>query len=818
MIFRDHGKTAILDSGRPISYADLLGRVHDFSRACPLAPGDRVVVLSENRPEWIYAFLSAWDNRAVAVPVDIQTPAAELAYILADAEPAALFASRALEPAARKALADAGSPARLLLLDDIPAGPDRTPSPLPEPDPSELAALLYTSGTTGRPKGVMLTHGNMQANTVAVSQGVPIFMPTDRLLAFLPFHHILPLMGNLVVPLSVGATVVLPASLKPEDLSAAMQAGKVTIIIGVPRFWAMLRKGILDKIRAAGPVPRLLFTLASRLRRPALSRLLFKKVHARFGGCIRHFISGGAALDLDVLADFQALGFVVLEGYGMTETAPIITFPRPTNVRNGACGQCLPGEEIRLVDGEIAVRGPNVMKGYWRKPVETAEALRDGWLHTGDLGRLDADGFLFITGRIKELLVLPNGKKINPADIEVKLLQDHPELREAAVLVKDDALHALLVPDPARLPAAAAESPENAVRRTVIEPYNRGAPSYRRLAGFTLLADELPRTRLGKLKRHQLPALVRRPEEARSAAPEPEAESYRYLRDFLERETGRPVHPESHLDLDLGLDSLGRISLQAFLEASFGLEPDDQILADNPTVASLAATIEARKIRSDHEAADWGRILREGPARPVSKPTWLLTATQFIGRIGFHGWFILESKGADRLPPGPFILAPNHESYLDGFLVCLFLKPAILRNTWFYAKEKHLRNPWLRNLASRNNVIVMDIDRDLKGSLQQMAAVLKAGHNLMIFPEGTRARDGLTGPFKRTFAILSRELNIPVVPVSIKGAFEALPPGARFPRPFTRIAVRFLPPVQPEGLTAEEIRDRVRDAILNTPA
>lgn len=817
MQIRDHGKTALLDNGRAISYAELLARTHDFAGACPLAPGDRLIVYAENRPEWIYAFLSAWENRAVPVPVDVQTPAGELAYILADAEPAAIFTSPAQEPVVRQALAASGSPARLLLLDAIPAGPAGPPPPFPEPALSDLAALLYTSGTTGQPKGVMLTHGNLQANAESITGGVPIFKPGDRLLAFLPFHHILPLMGNLVIPLSIGATLVLPASLKPDDLAAAMQAGRVTVIIGVPRFWALLRKGIRDRIREAGPVPQLLFSLASRFHCRPLSRLLFRKVHARFGGHIRLFISGGAPLDLEVLADFQALGFELLEGYGMTETAPIITFPRPGRVRNGACGQALPGEEIRLVNGEITVRGPNVMKGYWRKPEETAEALRDGWLFTGDLGRLDGDGYLFITGRLKEILVLPNGKKLNPADVEARLLLDSSLLREAAVLLQDGALHALVIPDPARFPQPDSASLEDAIRRQVIDPYNRTALPYRRLAGFTLLPGELPRTRLGKLRRHLLPGCVRKAAPTQAGAPEPAGEAYPLLRDFLARETDRPVHPDSHLDLDLGLDSLGRISLQVFLEASFGLAATEDLLADHSTVSALAGYIEAHKTRAEHESIDWGRILRDCPARPVNPPSWLLTATQAVGRLGFRGWFTLKAEGADRLPPGPFILAPNHESFLDGFLVCLFLKPATLRLTWFYAKEKHVRKPWLRRLADGNNVIVVDIDRDLKTSLQQMAAVLKAGRNLLIFPEGTRTRDGQLGPFKRTFAILSRELNVPVVPVSIMGSFAALPPGARFPRLFSRITVRFLPPVQPAGLSVEAIRDQVREAIVTAP-
>jgi long-chain acyl-CoA synthetase len=814
MFIRDFNKTALYYNDRAVSYHDLLllaGRSAELL-ACP--PGERVVIFGENRPEWVYALYGAWLRGAVPVPVDVFASAAELAYILSDAQPAALFTSREKEPVVRDALARSGSAARVILFEDLPSDPAGPLPVFPEPAPGALAAILYTSGTTGDPKGVMLAFGNLAANVEAVTLGVPIFTPEDRVFAFLPFHHILPLMGTLVLPLSIGGSTVIAASLKPEELAAAMQARQVTIIIGVPRFWSLLRKGIRDKIAAAGPIPRLLFSLAARVRSRGLSRRLFKKVHARFGGRVKFLISGGAPLDTEVLRDFQTLGFELLEGYGMTEAAPMITFPRPGRVRNGACGQALPGEELRLVDGEITVRGPNVMLGYYRKPAETAETLRDGWLHTGDLGFLDSDGFLFITGRKKELLIPPNGKKISPFDIETRLLERAPELREAAVILKGDSLHLLAVPDEARCRTLEIHSIEEHLRWEVVDKYNRTAPPYRRLAGFTLLHEELPRTRLGKLKRHLLEPLADHGGQARPAPPDPPGEAYPLLRDFLRGEVEHPVRPDSHLEMDLALDSLGKLSLQVFLENTFGMAVEPGVLTDHPTVAELAAFIESHKTRAESEAVPWGDILRSGPAHSLPGGAWTLTAAQRLGRIAFHILLRTRSSGADRLPPGPFILAPNHQSYLDAFLVSAFLDSKTLRNTWFYGKEKHIHTRWQRALADRNNVIVVDVDRNLKESLQRMAAVLKSGKNLMIFPEGTRARDGQPGAFKRTFAILSRELNVPVVPVSIKGAFEALPPGARFPRPFTRVLVRFLPPVMPAELTVDEIRNKTREAVL----
>jgi long-chain acyl-CoA synthetase len=814
MFIRDFGKTALTYNGQAIAYREVMTLAARYAGLAPVTAGDRIAIYAENRPEWVYAFYSAWLQSAVPVPVDVFATADDLAYILADAQPAALFTSRDKEPIARAALAKAGTATRLLLFEELPADASGPAPAFPEPDPSALAAILYTSGTTGNPKGVMLSYGNLRANIEAITTGVPIFTPADRQFAFLPFHHVLPLVGNLILPLSIGGTTAIASSLKPEDLAACMQANRVTIIIGVPRFWTLLRKGIREKIAAGGALPRLLFALAARLRSRRFSRLVFKKVHARFGGCVKFMISGGAPLDVDVLRDFQTLGFDLLEGFGMTETAPMITFPRPGHVRNGACGQALPGEEIRLVDGEVTVRGPNVTAGYYHKPAETAEAIRNGWLYTGDLGYLDADGFLFITGRRKELIVLSNGKKFNPFEVESKLLALGPDLKEVAVLLKNDSLHALVVPDFDRYKAKGITSIDEAIRWDLIDKYNRQAPPYKRVTNFTVLRDELPKTRLGKLRRHLLEPLANGNVDTHPPVPEPEGEVYPLLRNFLKNEVERPVRPDAHLEIDLGLDSLGKISLQVFLETTFGLAIDAPTLASHPTVAALAAFVESHKTRTESEAVHWGDILRDAAPVKLPAPSFFLTVVQIVGRMILHGGFRMSVTGARTLPPGPFILAPNHQSFLDAFFVCMFLDNKVLRNTWFYAKEKHVRKSWLRALAARNNVIVVDIERDLKQSLQRMAQVLKSGKNLMIFPEGTRTRDGLLGNFKRTFAILSKELNVPVVPVSLTGSFEALPPGAHFVRPFTRVVVRFLPAVQPAGLSVEEIRDRTRETIL----
>jgi long-chain acyl-CoA synthetase len=799
---------------RSISYLDFLHQVGHYGSLIKAMPGDRIAIFSENRPEWIFALYAIWQKQATLVPIDHLSTAEEVAYLLNDSRPSVVFCSKAKQENLQSALKQSSlSPLCLVFEDLAEISPREAVPAYPEMEPDRVAVIMYTSGTTGSPKGVMLTFGNLMANIQAVSEEVPIFTSESRVLALLPFHHILPLVGCLLVPFYVGATTVIVASLSPEDLIRDMQKNRVTIIIGVPRFYSMIRRGIVDKINQRY-LGRVLFRLARKLQSPVFSKLVFGAVHRKFGGALKTLVSGGAALDAEVGRDLAALGFDMLEGFGMTEAAPMITFPRPGRVKLGSCGQALPGLQVRIVDGEVTASGRNIMKGYYNKPQETAETLRDGWLYTGDLGYLDEDGYLFITGRKKEILVLPNGKKINPVEVEQHLARYSDAIKEVAVFMKDGLLHALVVPDFARITAQGITNIDEWVRWDVIDKYNRSSSPAKRIMQFTISKDELPKTRLNKIKRFQLEELAARSTETKGQGMEPHSSEYVAIRDYLQTELKKSVRPDDHLEIDLGMDSLSKISLQVFLQKTFGVNTDEKILAALSTVRRLADYVAERKTHQDFEAVNWTEILNEPVPVDLPRTTFMLPTISLVSRVCLKMYFRLRGEGMENIPASPFILAPNHQSYIDGLFVTSFLPLRVVNQIFFYAKEKHVRRKWMKFMADRNNVIVGDIEKDLKLSLQKMAAVLKSGRSLIIFPEGTRTRDGLIGSYKKTFAILAHELNIPVVPVSIQGAYEALPSGGRFPKPWAPVRVKFLPPVSPAGLTVDELREQVRQAAL----
>ncbi|MFW6370369.1 MAG: AMP-binding protein, partial [Bacteroidota bacterium] len=414
-------KLAISYGSDQISYDRLIGNIEQFANDYNISKGARVVVFMENRPEWVYAFYSVWKNQGIAVPIDYLATSDEVAFIISDCQPDVIFTSAGSMPIMKEAVKWAGIDAEIILADEIHLPPGTKASGnLEIQDKSETAVIIYTSGTTGTPKGVMLSFDNLMANIHGVADKIKIFTPSSRTLMLLPLHHIFPLMGTMIIPLYAGGSVAISPSMASEDIIKTLQDNKVTILIGVPRLYAAIRKGIKDKINASA-VARLLFSLASKINSQSFSKTIFKAAHQKMGGHLKHLVSGGAALDPEVARDYQVLGFEVLEGYGMTESAPMITFTRPGRVVIGSPGEALPGTIIETIDGEITAKGPQIMQGYYNRPDETAKVLKDGRLFTGDLGHIDKEGYLFITGRKKEIIVLSNGKNVNPAELESRL-------------------------------------------------------------------------------------------------------------------------------------------------------------------------------------------------------------------------------------------------------------------------------------------------------------------------------------------------------------------------------------------------------------
>lgn len=807
-------KNAIIKETNKITYRELFNYTYQYSQLYSQNNYSKVAIYSENREEWLYAFFSAWVNDCIVVPIDYLASEEDVLHILNDCSPEIIFTTNDLIEKLNKITEKATQKPQIIAFDDITLNPDyqNKSNNIEIKDYSKTAVIIYTSGTTGSPKGVMLSFQNLIANVRAVSEDVKIFTLERQVLLLLPLHHIFPLVGSMLAPLFVGGTIVIAPSMQSSVIIDTLKNNSVNILIGVPRFYELLYKGIKAKIDKDIKA-KIMLWLFNKIKAPKLARKVFHTIHEGFGGKVEIMVAGGAALGIEVGRFFQTVGFEILEGYGMTEAAPMITFSRPGASIIGSAGQALPGLQIDILDGQVRAKGPNIMKGYYNRPEETANVLKDGWLHTGDLGYLNAKGYLYITGRSKEIIVLSNGKNINPNELEEKLDGFSDYIKESGITFRKDNLHALILPDYELLKKDNILDYDKYFRGVIIPQFNEKLTAYKRLSNFTLIDSELPRTRLGKIQRYRLEQLItdtRNNKENKSDYSIPE---YLSVKSFIESQIDKTVSPNDHLDYDLGLDSLGKIGLLYFIEQSFGVHINEDVLANFSSVKELVEYIKENEQKYNTNFSNWTTALKERVNVKIHKAWPTLFIFTAAAKNLLRLYFKIKANGYQNIPDGPCIIAPNHQSYIDGLIVTSFIKAKTMKNTYFYAKRKHINNWFLRLMANKNNVIFMEDNSNMKDTIQRTAEVLKRGKNLIIFPEGTRTKNGAIGDFKRTFAILSKELNVPIIPVAISGSFKAMPAGSHFPRPFSKIFIDFMPPIYPNNHTYESLKELVKEKI-----
>lgn len=814
--FSNPEKVALIFKEAKLNYAELSEKINQFAHLFKGKEYKKVAIYSENRFEWLFAFFAGWQNGCQVITIDYMSTVDDVAYILNDSKPEVVFSSNLKSDVVTEALSKLDYSPEFINFDKVvlPEVSEKLEWNVPD-DKEDTAVIIYTSGTTGNPKGVMLSFNNLLVNLKGVTEDVKIYREDRQVLMLLPLHHILPLLGTMIAPLYVGSTIVMSPSMQSADLLETLKNNEVAIIIGVPRLYEVIYKGLKAKVFAS-LAGRVFYKILSTFKSQSLSKKIFKKVHDGFGGNLQIMVSGGAALSPEVGKFFATMGFTVLEGYGMTESAPMITFNRPHNFRIGTPGQLLDGVQVEIRDGEIVAKGPNIMQGYYNRPEETAAVLKDGWLYTGDLGYFDKDGFLFITGRKKEIIVLSNGKNINPVDIEDKLEKGSPFISEAAVFLHHDQLHAVIIPEYNELAAKEIKDPEAFFKEVVFPEYNKQVSSYKRVMKFTIAKADIPRTRLGKIQRFKLAELIEAPAKSKKQSDEPDSEEYKTIKVFIESQTNEPISPDDHLEFDIALDSLGKLSLIDFIENTFGLKIEEDHLLKFPSIRKLVDFIKDNKLRHKVEHMDWSAVLKEKVTLKLPKAWPTLGFINKSSKYIFKLYFRFKGYGMENIPEGPCIIAPNHQSFFDGLFVSSLIRNKTMKQTYFYAKKKHVNNKFLKFLANKNNVVVMDLNKDLKESIQKLAEIIKMGRKVIIFPEGTRSKDGSLGEFKKTFAILSKELQVPVIPVAICGAHNALPRGKYFPRIFTRIQVNFLAPILPEEHSYDSLSEAVRSEIQTT--
>jgi len=864
------GKTVIIskkdDGWADISYTGLKDSVDSLSSLLSkeaIGKNDKVAIILKNRPEWPEIFFAAVSVGAIVIPIYPGAEGREVTRILNDSGVRLVFLGNESACLERDIAEHCGAVKKIISIDS-PAFSNDLKGSAPyrvnvDIGPEDIACILYTSGTTDEPKGVMLSHKNLLSNVDSIKK-LHVLTEDDRILSILPLHHIYPLTVTMIVPLVFGITVIYPGTMRGEELLDAMKETHPTVLAAVPQLLYIFHQKIMIALKKIPILFRLpLLGLASVLYKVNvrtginLSRRLFRKIHRRFGPSMRLFISGGAKLDEHVEQDLLRFGFTIIEGYGLTETSPILTLNPPGRIKIGSAGLVIPDVKIKIGDkdekgfGEVMASGPNIMKGYYKRDDLTARVMEDGWFRTGDLGYIDNDGYLFLSGRSKDVIVLSSGLKVYPDEVERAYGACRP-VREICIFEAparkgpegNQVLWAVVVPN-IEVFNKDGEGNLREVIKANFDNIQVSLPPHKRIMGFVITLEPLSRTLLGKLKRfiikeEYLPKIM---EESVSSSAGVKTISEEdkvlmgsglakkvlsYLKEYTRLE--RDVLPQDSLELDLAIDSLGRIELASGLEKILNIKIKDENIGGVFVVRDLIKNLERLMLQGeriaytpsgsapgeDGKSGRWAGILEEAPNEDNLKKLDLRPAmsSRLIYSFLTGGFFLLfktlyqlKIEGSSRVPrKGPYIIFANHTSFFDGVLIGISLPRYASYDIFYLSFRKYFNVPVLRSLIKTCRIIPVDFFTHLSESLRSAYYVLKNGKNVCIFPEGRISIDGNIKDFKKGFGILMRESRVKLVPAIIEGAHEAWPRGRKFPRLYP-IRVRFGEAIAYEELEKE---------------
>jgi long-chain acyl-CoA synthetase len=810
--------------GRRESYSyrdlrELAERAGTFLVGKGIKTGDRVVLFAKNSPEWPMCYFGILKAGATAVPVAHDSTAAEVVNIVRASGAVGVILGEDLQgsrPTLARDLEAAGQGAPLwpfqavFALGDEATENERKRSLLSKQPADAVASLIFTSGTTGNPKGVMLTHRNLTFMVAELSR-VFALGTSDCMLSVLPLHHTLEFSAGLLVPLAHGARITYIPDLTGDTISHTLKHGKITAIVGVPALWETLRRRVLqtfsDKSEILESAVKALADANFEIRARTgidLGMLLFLPVHEKLGGRIRYMISGGSALPADVLKLFYGMGFDFFEGYGLTETSPVLSVSTPKHKPiAGSVGKPLAGVEVKLDNpddagvGEVIARGKNVMAGYWHDEEATAGAIRDGWFHTGDLGRFDEEGNLYIVGRSKDVIIDANGKNVYPDEIE-DLYQHSPYIKELSVVGLPDGVAehvaCAVVPDLIHAPALSLAEVKQQIEAH-FRNVSAALPFWKRVRTLEFWEGELPRTSSRKVRRRDVAAELRSRGAKRDAEQTVDetarnAESgHSWFLEIVADACGKPyssVHMWSVLD-ELGFDSLTYNELAAGLENAGVHVPEGTVFASARDVTALYELVMGKR----HVASSEKKEVR----KRVDAEEDDIKLPQPVARLGKRGlaraqrWFYTQAldtkvRGEAYIPQHTnFIVAANHSSHLDMGALKVALGDAGHELASLAAADYFFKNKWRRAyFKNLTNLVPMERSGSIRKSLGIAERVLRNGKSLVLFPEGTRSRTGEMTVFLPSLGYLALRADVGILPAYIEGAHKALPVGASIPR------------------------------------
>ncbi|HEY3041773.1 MAG TPA: AMP-binding protein [Pyrinomonadaceae bacterium] len=801
------------------TYADmreLATRAAGFLASEGIKPGDRVMLVSHNAPEWGMTYFGVLKTGASCIPVDPESSLDEIINFARAGEASGIVISEKLHQehlALRQRLVEEGLSPKIWTFDQVFVLPDEQTEDerialLPARVTAQsLASLIFTSGTTGRPKGVMLSHRNL-TSMVSMLSSVFDMTTKDGVLSVLPLHHTFEFSTGFLTPLSRGAQITYLPELTGDALARAIKNGHVTGMVGVPALWELLHRRVKNKLYERsdwiGKTADAMIKANTWLRDNTplnLGPIAFYPIHEGLGGRIRYFISGGSALGEAIQKDFQGLGFTILEGYGLTEASPVLTVTRPENrMLTGSVGRPLPGVEVKIAEpdssgvGEVIARGPNVMLGYYADENATRDALVERWLYTGDLGKLDDDGNLFLVGRSKEIIVDTNGKNVYPDELE-EIYLNSPHVKELSIVGLPDGagekVACLVVADDEYdIALSRAE-----LRRSVEEHFREvsaSLPYYKRVKVLHFTDIELPRTATRKVKRGEVVTILQALEannKSETVSPgekSADAES-RWLIGIVANVSN---HPQSEISLnsrlaDLGFDSLMFVELATAIENAGGSISAPERLNEAQDLRELAGVVSRLPGASVGRDGTSARSESSGlEDKEIYVPSFVSRAGNKAGdvlqRLFYDRFLDTHYEGRPNIPAHTnFIVAANHSSHLDMGLTKMALAEAgkdmvVLAAADYFFDTKYKRAV----MENFTNLVPMERTGSLRQSLRHASSFLDRGYNALIFPEGTRSVTGQMADFKPVVGYLALHARVGILPVYLHGTYDAMPKGS----------------------------------------
>ena len=835
-----------------VSYGELYSNaliVQSKLESMGYGPGDYISVYGDNSPNWVTSYIAINFLGGTVIPLDALLGAQDILNFLDFSKAKAVIADAAHIDELTKELSDKGSNVPVISMESIISEPgENQPTEAYKVDPDDLLAILFTSGTTGTPKGVQLSNGNVFTNVQALLESVDV-TEKDNILNILPLHHGYSSIVALFAPLWTGATVTFTESIKSSDLLASIRETGVTIFPGVPRLFELLYNEIDNRIKRLPFTQKIIFNSLFKISETSwkstnirLGKLFFGKVHEPFGPQFRFFTSGGAKLDPKIYSGFLSLGFKIAEGYGLTETAAVSTLTSPDIPNPGSAGKALPGVEIKIENpddtgtGEICLRGPNIMRGYYKNEEATNEMIKDGWLHSGDLGHIDSDSNLFITGRAKEVIVLPSGKNIYPEDVE-NLYNKSSILKEICVIAQKSSsgsikgLGVVVVPNMREVKERDVFDVRDRIR-SIISMTGSSLPSYMQISEVLIYNGELPKTRLGKFKRGEIDKLA---DELRSGEMSKEveltaedteimskSESVRFLKRFSEiTEIKGPIYPKDDLTLDLGIDSLTLVEISDVLENEFGVFIPEEEIPDVRTVGDILDRLPESSDAAAERIAEAKALNENEPPESLDELFNLnrsfikkaaIRLIQIFGKllvlVAYRSWL----KEAKKIPTDKAVLiCPNHQSLIDPILIYALLPGDMLERVLFTGFGEYFSKAPLSWIVHPMRIILTGTGRTSAESMRLATEGLNRGYSVCIFPEGERTSTGTIMNPRIGAGLLSVETGTPILPIYIYGATKTLSPinpGISFPK----VSVEVMDLIEP-AKGDKEARELYQDTV-----